>query len=492
MFNKQLHYEYIARALTKSAFALNLPRKFNLDMARPRKTQTPFWIAFYFLLFSSITFSLPQTSYITGVTTATNENGTRIFLHLSAPTTYKAFLLSNPDRISIDFNNAKLRTALDHPALLNTYVKTIRSGIIKNKLRLVLDLKEHHSFQCQIVKIPGINEWRLLVDIYSTTPKNASPETNSSNYENVFYPSQTAASQSSTQTETIASTAEQTKYVNKNSFKNNGLYKENQLKPENQVIARAIPAQQTYQFNQKIVDSTQADRNSLLKQHHDITIVIDPGHGGKDSGAIGVSGIQEKNVVLAVSKYLQYILNQQPGFHAVLTRNGDYFLELRQRLNIAHKYKADMFIAVHADAYSNPDATGASVFALSQRGATSELARWIAKKENESELGHVIANKNLLLKSVLIDLAQTLTIDTSLQIGQSIIHQLSFLTQLHCSHVEQAAFVVLKSPDIPSLLVETGFLSNINEEKRLNDTRYQQKIAFALAQGIKNYFLMHP
>jgi N-acetylmuramoyl-L-alanine amidase len=174
-----------------------------------------------------------------------------------------------------------------------------------------------------------------------------------------------------------------------------------------------------------------------------------------------------------------------------MTRTGDYLLSLRERLRIAHNYKADMFIAVHADAYYN-NAAGASIFALSQRGATSELARWIAHKENESELGHVIADKNLIVKSILIDLAQTLTITNSLILGRSILQQLAYVTDLHCRHVEQAAFVVLKSPDIPSLLVETGFLSNPREEDRLRTPAYQAKIAEALAKGIKSYFTEHP
>jgi len=230
---------------------------------------------------------------------------------------------------------------------------------------------------------------------------------------------------------------------------------------------------------------------SSVKERRPIVVVIDPGHGGKDSGAVGVSGVQEKNVVLSISKYLQYYLNQDGHFRVVMTRTGDYFLSLRERLRIAHNYKADMFIAIHADAYYN-NAAGASIFALSQRGATSELARWIAHKENESELGHVIADKNLIVKSILIDLAQTLTITNSLILGRSILQQLAYITDLHCRHVEQAAFVVLKSPDIPSLLVETGFLSNPREEDRLRTPAYQAKIAEALAKGIKSYFTEHP
>ncbi|AZV75655.1 N-acetylmuramoyl-L-alanine amidase [Coxiella burnetii] len=226
----------------------------------------------------------------------------------------------------------------------------------------------------------------------------------------------------------------------------------------------------------------------------DIIVVIDPGHGGRDPGATGPAGAHEKDIVLKISRYLQRDINRQPGFKAYLTRKGDYYLTLRQRLAIARRYRADMFIAVHADAYKNHRSQGASVFALSQRGATSEAARWLATKENESELmgGVDLADKNNLLKSVLINLSQTATIRDSLHIGQRIIRALKNIGRLHHSRVEQAAFVVLKSPDIPSLLVETGFISNPYEERKLLNPIYQQHIASALMQGICAYFIYSP
>ena len=229
-------------------------------------------------------------------------------------------------------------------------------------------------------------------------------------------------------------------------------------------------------------------------QARNIIMVIDPGHGGRDPGATGPAGAHEKDIVLKISRYLQRDINRQPGFKAYLTRKGDYYLTLRQRLGVARRYRADMFIAIHADAYKNHRSQGASVFALSQRGATSEAARWIATKENESELmgGVDLADKNNLLKSVLINLSQTATIRDSLHIGQRIIRALKNIGQLHHSRVEQAAFVVLKSPDIPSLLVETGFISNSYEERKLLNPIYQQHIASALMQGICAYFIYNP
>ena len=226
----------------------------------------------------------------------------------------------------------------------------------------------------------------------------------------------------------------------------------------------------------------------------DVIIVIDPGHGGKDPGAIGRGRTREKRIVLAISKQLQRIINQQPGFKAVLTRKGDYYISLRRRLAIARKYHGDMFIAIHADAYRNRQAHGASVYALSRRGATSEAARWLAKRENESELmgGVDLSDKGHLLKSVLISLSQTATIRASLLIGRDLIHSLDRIASLHHNRVEQAAFVVLKSPDIPSLLVETGFLSNPLEERHLRRSEYRHRLALALMRGIRRYFQQRP
>ncbi|MGB6976979.1 MAG: N-acetylmuramoyl-L-alanine amidase [Gammaproteobacteria bacterium] len=226
---------------------------------------------------------------------------------------------------------------------------------------------------------------------------------------------------------------------------------------------------------------------------HPLIIVIDPGHGGKDPGATGLGGTHEKNVVLAIARDLQYDLNQIPGFHAVLTRNGDYYIPLRGRLALARKDKPAMFISIHADAYKNHIETGASVFALSERGATSEAARWLAEKENRSELmgGVDLHVGDPTLRSVLMDLTQTHTIDESLQMGASLLQQLSAVTPLRHSQVEQAAFVVLKSPDIPSLLVEVGFLSTPSQERKLQNFYFQQKIARVLMLGIGQYFSQH-
>lgn len=229
------------------------------------------------------------------------------------------------------------------------------------------------------------------------------------------------------------------------------------------------------------------------KTDHPIVVVIDPGHGGKDPGATGIGGHHEKDIVLSLGKILSAELNERAGYRAKLTRDADIFIPLRQRLSIAHRYHADLFIALHADTYKNGLAHGASVFALSEKGATSEMARSLADQDNHSEyFGHMLIPKDRLIRSVLIDLAQTHSIGVSLLVGQSILHRLMPLTGLHEAKVEQAAFVVLKSPDIPSLLIEVGYLSNSAQEKQLLDPRYQHQIASAIVAGVVDYFKQHP
>jgi N-acetylmuramoyl-L-alanine amidase len=232
----------------------------------------------------------------------------------------------------------------------------------------------------------------------------------------------------------------------------------------------------------------------LVQKKRNIMIVVDPGHGGKDPGATSRSGVHEKAIVLQISKKIVAALKQHAGFDARLTRTGDYYLTLRQRLALARKYKADMFIAIHADAFRNARAHGVSVFGLSLKGATSEAARWLADRENQSELigGAKLDDKSNMLKSVLINLSQGAAIRSSLAIGKDIIQQTRKIAVMHHPRVEQAAFVVLKSPDIPSLLVETGFVSNAKEERRLINPSYQKRLAQSISTGIVNAFSQSP
>lgn len=230
--------------------------------------------------------------------------------------------------------------------------------------------------------------------------------------------------------------------------------------------------------------------------HRYVTIVIDAGHGGKDPGAIGVHGIKEKDVVLAIATRLAQRINAEPNMHAELTRDSDYFVPLMGRLKQARKGKADLFISIHADSYFNNEASGASIYTLSRRGASTVAAKWLAQRENYSELGGVdlgeLKDQSHLLRSVLIDLAQTATTTDSLRLGTTLLDSLDDVTRLHYTRVEQAPFMVLKSPDIPSILVETGFMSNAKEELRLHDKKYQDALAAALFNGITRYLKKYP
>jgi N-acetylmuramoyl-L-alanine amidase len=224
------------------------------------------------------------------------------------------------------------------------------------------------------------------------------------------------------------------------------------------------------------------------------TIVIDAGHGGEDPGALGRHGSREKDITLSIARRLKALVDAEPGMRALLTRDGDYFLPLATRVEKARKVKADLFVSIHADAFVRPHARGSSVFALSDRRATSEMARLLAKKENESDLvgGVSLQGKDDYVKRTILDLFQTGTIDHSLRLGGSVLKRLGGVNTLHKPRVEQASFAVLTAPNIPSILVETAFISNPEEEKRLNDEEYQDKLARALLDGIREYLARHP
>jgi N-acetylmuramoyl-L-alanine amidase len=225
-----------------------------------------------------------------------------------------------------------------------------------------------------------------------------------------------------------------------------------------------------------------------------VTVAIDAGHGGEDPGALGASGSREKDITLAVARRLKAHIDKQANMRAVLTRDGDYFIPLHERVNKARRNQADLFVSIHADAFLKSTARGSSVFALSEKGATSAAARWLAKRENEADLigGINIDVKDVYLKKTLISLSQDAQIRDSLILGRAVLDQLGAINDLHKAEVEQAGFAVLKAPDIPSILVETAFISNPDEEKRLLDEAYQDKMADAIVTGIKHYFDNNP
>jgi len=226
----------------------------------------------------------------------------------------------------------------------------------------------------------------------------------------------------------------------------------------------------------------------------ELVIAIDAGHGGDDPGAIGRRGTREKDIVLAIARRLAALVEKEPGMRPVLIREGDYYVGLRQRINKARKHKADLFISIHADGFKDARAHGSSVYVLSNRGASSEMGRWLEAKENAADLagGVSLDDKDDVLAGVLLDLSQSATMEASFEVADNMLAELKRLGKTHKSTVQQAAFVVLKSPDIPSMLVETAFISNPAEENKLRDKHHQQSLANAMLKGIRDYFGSHP
>jgi N-acetylmuramoyl-L-alanine amidase len=229
-------------------------------------------------------------------------------------------------------------------------------------------------------------------------------------------------------------------------------------------------------------------------QARDLIIAIDAGHGGEDPGAIGKNGTREKDVVLAIARVLAQRVNTEPGMKAVLTRNGDYFVPLRDRMRRARAQQADLFVSIHADSIRDRSVDGSSVYILSQRGATDEAARWLAERENASDLigGVSLEDKDDVLASVLLDLSQSASLSASQAAAEHVLHQLNLVGEIRKPLVQQARFVVLKSPDIPSMLVETAYISNPQEEQRLRGAAHQAKLAAAIHQGLREYFYSDP
>ena len=225
-----------------------------------------------------------------------------------------------------------------------------------------------------------------------------------------------------------------------------------------------------------------------------VIVALDPGHGGEDPGAVGPSGLREKDVVLAVAQQLRERINDQPNMRAMMTRDADFFVPLHERVHKARRVQADLFISLHADAFIRPEARGASVFALSERGATSVEARWLAQKENAADLvgGVNFANRDAAVSRALLDMSTTAQIRDSLRLGTEVLSHIGRVGRLHKGEVEQAGFAVLKAPDVPSILVETAFISNPDEEARLRDPAYRTELVEALLKGVLRYFAKNP
>ena len=363
-----------------------------------------------------------------------SSENTQVIVQLDREARYRLFTLSNPNRVVVDLENTVGASQLRKVSVRGSAVLKLRSSEDASHCRMVMDIVNVRDASVKLIR-PGQNQRPLLVVTIRGQPQSNQPA-----------PSQ--------------------------------------------------PAPQAQQTRWPVVNRQPYKIAKMPEKARDVIVVIDPGHGGKDPGASGRRHTLEKHLVLQIARELARLVEQQPGMRAVLTRTSDYYIPLRGRLDLARKYNADIFVSIHADAYRNTKSHGASVFALSQRGATSEAAHWLAEKENYSELGGVdlseLHDRDGMIRSVLIDLSQTATIGASLQLGDQILAHMNHITLLHKHKVEQARFMVLKSPDIPSVLIETGFISNPIEEMKLRNARYQREMAQSIMIGLSRYFYAHP
>jgi N-acetylmuramoyl-L-alanine amidase len=370
---------------------------------------------------------------------------TRVTLENDSKLKATHFTIKDPHRLvveieGVDLDN-KLKSLVAKIQSNDPYIAQVRVG--QNRpgvVRLVFDLKE--EVQPQVFSLDPVGEYkhRLIFDLYPQTPSDPITE----------------------------------------------LLKKGSAPP---IVTEKPPAD--LPDTAKASEDDDKDGQKLTRL---VTIALDPGHGGEDPGAVGRGGSLEKNVVLSIARRLKARLEQQANVRVMLTRDGDYFVPLNVRVQKARKVQADLFVSIHADAFVEPTARGSSVFALSEKGASSTAARWLANKENAADLigGINIRSKNQHLASVLLDLSTTAQINDSLKLAKSVLGEIGTINRLHKAQVEQAGFAVLKAPDIPSILVETAFISNPEEEARLSDENYQDQMADALMRGIRKYLIKHP
>ena len=385
---------------------------------------------FLLLVFLSATsFSATNIAKINDLRIADRQTETRIVFDLNSPVKHSVFVLKNPDRVVLDIDQCDANGKIKARRIGGTLVKEVRyAQKSSDKLRVVFDLNTSVSPKSFLLPPQSGKDYRLVLDLSADSNVPLVAESNNSTTEII--------------------------------------------KPRVEPVVAMQDAQ---------------------TRVRDVVVAIDAGHGGKDPGAIGRRGTREKDIVLSISKRLKNLIDQEPGMKAVMVRNRDIFIPLRSRIRRASELNADVFLSIHADAAVNRRAKGSSVYVLSQGGASSEAARILAKRENESDkIGGVsLEDKDDVLKSVLVDLSQTATIDASIDLAEDLLAELGKVGNVLRDDVEQAGFAVLKSPDIPSVLIETAFISNPAEEKRLKTAGHQQKLALAILKGLRKYSKDH-
>ena len=397
-------------------------------------------------VFSSISTRAAQ---ILAVRVWPSEDYTRVTLENDTELKATHFLVKDPDRLVIDVEGLELNATLKQLVAKiqgdDPYIKQVRVGQNRpNVVRLVFDLKEEVNPQVFTLPPVGGYQHRLIFDLY---PVNAA--------------------------DPIAT------LIAKGEWSRPGVKPPVASNPEN-------PGKRPPQNNPSEEKPLQVTRM--------LTIALDPGHGGEDPGAIGRGGSREKDVVLSIAKRIKSKIEEQPNMRVMLTRDADFFVPLPMRVQKARKVQADLFVSIHADGFIEPTARGSSVFALSEKGASSTTARWLANKENAADLigGVNIKSHDIQLAGVLLDLSTTAQINDSMKLAKAVLGEIGGINRLHKGAVEQAGFAVLKAPDIPSILIETAFISNPEEEAKLTDDDYQDQMADAILKGIKKYFSKNP
>jgi N-acetylmuramoyl-L-alanine amidase len=393
------------------------------------------------------------------------EDYTRVTLESDQALRVSHQLLTNPHRLVVDVEGLELNNTIKElVAKVNSndpYIAQVRVGQFQPKVvRLVFDLKE--SIQPQLFTLDPVGSYqnRLVFDLYPTVANDPLME-----------------------------------LVRQSAKKEAALDADDPIGAIARRESQKAEANKSNKLNEIAKPDGKTDNKATKPSYRRLlTIAIDPGHGGEDPGAIGKRGSQEKDIVLAISRRLKQRIEVEPDMRSYLTRDGDYFVPLHVRVNKARRVQADLFVSIHADAFIKPNARGASVFALSQQGATSTAARWLANKENGADLigGLNIKTQDKQVAQLLLDMSTTAQIKDSLKLGDAVLKQIGGFAKLHKSQVEQASFAVLKAPDVPSILIETAFISNPEEESRLNDHEYQEQIAQAILKGIRSYFAKNP
>jgi N-acetylmuramoyl-L-alanine amidase len=402
------------------------------------------------------------------------EDYTRVTLENDTNLKATHFIVKDPERLVVDIEGLELNPTLKSLVAKiqsnDPYIKQVRVGQNRpNVVRLVFDLKEEVTPQVFTLEPAGSYKHRLIFDLYPVKP-----------------------------VDPIAAMIEKGDWSGDGKALSGTPKADLPLKPSEAEAVAALPTPPPEALKtEPKIDTRAAEARSDGKPQkilRMLTIALDPGHGGEDPGASGKNGSREKDIVLAIAKRLKGKIEEHPNMRVMLTRDGDYFVPLGTRVEKARKVQADLFVSIHADAFVESSARGSSVFVLSEKGASSGAARWLANKENLADsIGGVnVKSHDKQLASVLFDLSTTAQINDSLKLGKAVLGEIGGINRLHKGSVEQAGFAVLKAPDIPSILIETAFISNPEEEAKLLDEGYQNQIADAIVKGIKRYFAKNP